>query len=167
MAGLAYVAMLGLFSFGHDHDVGGHDHAAGDHPAEHTPTVSVFSPKVIAIFMVGFGAAGFMASELHQSIFPATAWAAAGGAVIGGLAYAGLRLLYSQQVSSEVMISRVVGKTGTVTVTIPTDGVGEVSLTIDGQYLTYAARCAVVCPPIHVGSQVSIVRYYGSTLVVS
>jgi hypothetical protein len=56
----SFIIVAGSFLFGHDHDVGaadGHDlDASGGEPA-----ISIFSTKVIATLLMGFGAAGSIA----------------------------------------------------------------------------------------------------------
>lgn len=169
LAGFVYVALLGLFGgHGHDHDAsGGHGghHGPGDHPAEHTPTVSLFSPRIIALFMVGFGAAGFLATHQGKGLLFSTASAVLGGVVLGFIAWGMLTLLYSQQSDSTVQSSTVVGTTATVSTEIPADGMGEVNATVSGQVVQYWAR-ATGGEPLPVGAQVRILSIAGSTVEV-
>ena len=179
LCGLVYIVVISLFSLGHDHEPG-HGGGHGSHgshgshgaatPGQSMPSLNVLSPKVISIFMAGFGAAGFISSELHHSIFASTAWGFVGGLVIGTCAYAGLMLLYGQQATSEVSSSDAIGKVGAVTVTIPVDGTGEVSVSINGLYQTYPARLStsrMAGKNYSPGTPVKIDSAFGSTLLVS
>lgn len=162
-AGLVYIvltAALSQFTGGDDTDAS-HD---GDTDSGHD-TISIFSPKIIAIFMVGFGAAGVLATHYGANVITATLSGVAGGGGLGGLALLGLRLLYSQQASSEIHISDALNLSGLVTVEIPTVGAGEVGVTVKGQYLTYGATSRGVSIPRN--SRVRVAAVEGNSLIVS
>ncbi len=158
--GLAYIITLGfLGSFGGDHDADtDHDNDSGH------DTVSVFSPKIIAIFMVGFGAAGAIATHHDFGVTGATLFGLGGGAVLGAIAVAGLRLLHGQQASSEIVISDAINLTGNVTIDLPTVGFGEVSVVVKGQYLTYSASSRGTFIPRN--TLVKVVAVEGTYLIV-
>ncbi len=161
VAGLVYI----LFTAALGHVVGGHGHdVSHDNDTGHD-TISIFSPKIIAIFMVGFGAAGVLATYYGTDVIVATLWGVFGGGGLGGLALVGLRLLYSQQASSEILISDALNLSGLVTVEIPTVGAGEVAVTVKGQYLTYGATSRGVSIPRN--SRVKVVAIEGNSLIVS
>lgn len=159
--GFVYIlatSALGAIGGGHDAD-----HHDGDSSHDHE-TISVFSPKIIAIFMVGFGSAGCLATHYGLGAILATVAGLGGGLVLGSAALIGLRLLYSQQASSEIHISDAVGLTGTVTLAIPTVGRGEVGVSVKGQYLVYPAFSRGVAFAIN--SNVRIQAAEGSLLIV-
>lgn len=137
-AGLTYVlvtSILGFFFGGHGEN--SHD---GD-SAEHVDgTVSVFSSRIVAIFMIGFGAGGLIATHYGLSIITATLIGLSCGVGIGILALLGLRLLYSQQANSEISIVDTVGRIGTISVDIPENHFGEIDVAVKGQIMTYRAR---------------------------
>ncbi len=165
-AGLVYIlttSILGQFFGGHDgtHD-GGHD--GHDNDSSHS-TISIFSPKIIAIFMVGFGAAGTLSTHYGADVVIGTLVGVLGGGALGGLAFLGLRLLYSQQASSDIHISDAQGLTGSVLIDVPAVGAGEVGLSVRGQYLTYFARSQGI--PIPRQTRVTVQSVDGNTLVVS
>ena len=59
---------------------------------------------------------------------------------MAGLVYQFAKILYSQQASSEVQMSRLVGRSAEVTVAIPVDGVGQISLSMAGERSEHVAR---------------------------
>lgn len=160
-AGLAYILATGLFGA-----MGGHgDHVADGHSAEHVnDTVSIFSPKIIAIFMVGFGAGGSLATHAGLHVLGASFTGLGSGLFLGAIALVGLRLLYSQQSNSEITASDALGHVATVSTAIPANGLGEVETTIRGQLLSYRARAIT---PFSKGSSVKITAINGTEVTVS
>ena len=59
---------------------------------------------------------------------------------MAGLVYQFAKILYSQQASSEVQMSRLVGRSAEVTVAIPAGGVGQISLSVAGERTEHVAR---------------------------
>src|SRR5437867_3357295 len=119
LAVAAFIIVGGSFLFGHDHDVG-HDHDAS-HDVDSgsaEPTISIFSTKVMATLVMGFGAAGAIAVHYGANYITASLIGVLSGAALGGLMYLVLELFYQQQCSSLVPTSAAVGTTGSVTVTI-------------------------------------------------
>lgn len=160
--GFAYIVGTSILGavFGLDHDADAHDgDASHDHEA-----ISVFSPKVIAIFMVGFGGAGCLATHYGVSAVTATLIGLAGGSALGAAALFGLRLLHSQQASSEIHVTDTIGLSATVTLDIPTVGRGEVGVNVKGQYLTYSAQSRGVAFSRNTAVRIQAVE--GSTLIV-
>jgi membrane protein implicated in regulation of membrane protease activity len=165
----AFILVTSSFLFGgdhdgdhdHDHDHGGHELDAGG--AE--PTISVFSTKVLGTLLMGFGAAGAIASVYGFNHLNASLIGLVCGASLAGLMYLVLGVFYKQQASSLISTSSTVGAAGTVTVSIGGDAPGEVGLTVDGQYLTYSAssNSGSVIPK---GQRVRVVRTMGSHLIV-
>jgi membrane-bound ClpP family serine protease len=161
----SFIIVGGSFLFGHDGDVGhgdlGHDmDAAGDEP-----TISVFSTKVIATLLMGFGAAGAIAMHYGASYITASLVGVFCGVVLGGIMYFILEMFYSQQSSSLVATNSAVGCTGAVTVTIGDGEPGEVGLYLEGQYRTFSAT-SENGKPIAKGKNVLVVKTVGSHLVV-
>jgi membrane protein implicated in regulation of membrane protease activity len=162
LAGFLLVA--GSFLFGHDHDVG-HDHDGGDAGHDGDATISIFSTKVLATLLMGFGAAGAIATSYKIDYLAASLIGLLTGVLLGGLMYAILGFFYKQQASSLVQTSSAVGCGGTVTVSIAENGLGEVGLEVEGHYTTYVAR-SQDGRPVPKGSAVRVVRTLGSQLVV-
>lgn len=155
----SFVAVSGTFLFGHDHDMD-HDHdVGGDHE------ISIFSPKIIFSFTLGFGAAGAMASSYGLKAL----WCVLSGIVVGFLlsltAYGIIALFYKQQATSVIPTNSAIGKVANVTNEIPDNGVGEVGVDVLGQYQTYLARSRKGAA-IPKGSRVKVVENRGGELVV-
>lgn len=156
-----FLIMVGGFLFGHDHDAG-HDHAF-DHgdPA----SISIFSTKVIATFGTGFGAAGAIATYYGQNGLIASLIGFVCGAILAGVMYAFMSAVARQQASSLVATETLISQSGTVTVAIDKDSVGEVAVSHGGGYVTYSAR-STSPKPIQKGRPVRIIRTSGSLLIV-
>src|SRR5262245_12239412 len=116
--------------FGADHDLA-HDHdVAGDHGDMGGP--SVFSARVIASFLTAFGVGGVVGRYYNLSHPVSSGVGVASGIVMAGLVYQFAKILYSQQASSEVQMTALVGRSAEVSVAIPDGGVGQVALTYGG-----------------------------------
>ncbi|MFH1777162.1 MAG: hypothetical protein ABH952_06375 [Candidatus Omnitrophota bacterium] len=103
-----------------DVDVGGFD---GNVPESAGP--GMLNLKLILSFILGFGAAGYMAVFLSWSIYHVIA-GLIGGIVIWFMVYKVLSWLYKQQATSHVRGISFVGAEGTITVPIPKGGAGEI-----------------------------------------
>lgn len=163
IAAAGFILLLGGSVFGHDHDHDTHvDHEHDDGVGADEPTVSIFSIKVLATFIMGFGAGGAIAANYNAGPLAATGVGFGTGVILALLMYVVMRLIYSQQATSLVATESIKGKTGTVTVAIGKDAVGEVTVT-NRQYLARSSDGT----PIERGRQVSVVDTIGSDLVVS
>ena len=163
----AFIIVAGSFIFGHDHDAG-HDHGGEGHDAaggDSEPTISVFSAKVIATLLMGFGAAGAIARHYELGYLPASLIGLFCGLGLAGVMYMVLALFYNQQASSLVATSSAVGSSGRVTVSISESGQGEVGLQMDGQYCTFLAS-SEDGHPIAKGQPVKVTKTLGSQVVV-
>lgn len=162
----AFIIVAGSFLFGHDHD---HDHDADhDHPDVDTggdATISIFSTKVLGTFVMGFGAAGSIATYYGLGNLGASLVGLLFGGLLGGLMLLVVNVFYRQQASSLVPTSSAVGHTGNVTVSIAEGSTGEVSVSVDGQYCTYSATSSDG-NPIAKGQSVRVVKTLGSHLIV-
>jgi hypothetical protein len=145
----------------HDHDHG-HDHGGAGHAFA---TVSFFSPKVISVFLLAFGATGAISSVYGRGPLFSTVVGVAGGLVVASVAFWALRLLYGQQANSLLTNSRIVGAVGTVVTRISPREVGEVSLVVDSQRVTRLARSATG-DEIPAGKSVCVKSVAGDALLV-
>ena len=168
---LAVVGLIWLiFSllFGHDHEI---EHEVGvDHDTDHdmtndAPTISMFSTKVIATFLMAFGAAGSIARYNDVGMMGSSLWGLGSGLILSSIMYMLLALLYRQQANSIISTKNAVGKIGNVTVTISQYSIGEVGVTIDGSYLTYTAKSQDGSEILR-GRTVEVVAVAGSELMV-
>jgi len=158
------VLLIGGSIFGHDHDHDfGHGFDPGDGGAE--PTASIFSTKVIAMFIIGFGAAGFVARYHNSGPEVASLWGVACGLLLGFVMYLILRLIYSQQSNSLASSTGAVGHSGVVTIGIDPGHIGEVEVTMGSLQRTYQAR-AEGPSGIAKGSTIEVVKCQGGQVVV-
>jgi membrane protein implicated in regulation of membrane protease activity len=155
----AFVFLCGTYLLGHDHTEVSHgvDHGH-DSPG-------FFSPRVISIFCLAFGAGGAAASILGWSVLWATYVAFAAGLLLGLTAYSLLNLLYKQQANSLVTNAKLVGCLGQVVTRIPPNGCGEVTFIAAGQSMTQLASSAHHVE-LSVGKRVKILTVSGSALLV-
>ena len=142
---IGFMFMFVSFVFGLDHTVEvGHDMS---HPGEtnsETMSPSFFSLKVISCFMMGAGLGAsacrawitgplstehsiFMSGYLVDMVF-----ALVGGFLMGWLGWNIIRLLLSQQGGSSYTTQDFLGKRCQLPVSIPANGVGELSCDIKG-----------------------------------
>ena len=123
--------------FGADHDVGGHDISAdhGDHGGP-----SILSARVMASFLTAFGVGGVVARYYNLSHPASSGVGVVAGFVMSTIVYQFARILYSQQASSEVRMSTLVGRLAEISVAIPKGGVGQISLTYGGERSEHIAR---------------------------
>lgn len=88
-----------------------------------------------------------------------------GGAVFGGLIYLFASFLYSQQASSDIRVSELVGRTAQVTVAIPKDGLGQIRCSLGESVVEKLAR-AEDGGAISVNTSVKIESVVGETVLV-
>ena len=166
-AGIALVGFVFLLVmlfvgelFGGDHDLVGHD-VAGDFGGP-----SVFSSRIMAAFVTAFGVGGVVARYYDLSHPAASGVGIASGAVMAGIVYQFARILYSQQASSELQMTRLVGQTAEVSVAIPANGVGQISLSISGERTEHLAR-SKTGQALPRGTEVTITELRGDSVVVT
>jgi membrane protein implicated in regulation of membrane protease activity len=166
LAGLAYVVASGILGmvFGGDGTSDSADGSDGDSGDSHDG-MSIFSPKVIAIFAIGMGSGGSIATAYGLGFTAALLCGIGAGASFGGLLIFGARLLYKQRSSSDVQPSAAIGLMATVTIAIPSSGTGEVSLPVLNQYMTYLAR-SQSNQHLTKGTLAKVVAVNGGTLIV-
>lgn len=165
----SFILLAGSFFFGHDHDMDHADagHGVDGHDVGHDmePTISFFSVKVIATLTMGFGAAGAIAKLYGADYLVASLVGLGSGIALSLLMYFMLELIYKQQSSSIVSTSSAIGQTGIVQTGIAPGVLGEVSLNVGGQYMTYLAK-STAAKEIPKGRTVKVVGLIGSQLVV-
>ena len=167
----AFIVVAGAFLFGHDHDVGGgidhdfsHDFGHDAGPDTHG-IVGIFSTKVIFTFIMGFGAAGAIASYYNTGYPIASLIGVAVGIVLATIMY-GIILLFTEQQSNSIIgADSLLGCAGTVTVPIDKDSIGEIGVSVGGEYRTYPARLQGP-NPLQKGHAVRIVNAGGPVLTV-
>jgi membrane protein implicated in regulation of membrane protease activity len=136
---LLFMLLMGEV-FGSDHDVGAHDAHLGLDTDHGGP--SVFSVRIMAAFVTAFGVGGVVARYYDLSHPAASGVGTASGIVLAGIVYQFAKYLYSQQASSDVRMSSLVGRSAEVSVAIPASGVGQVTTTFGGERTEHIARTA-------------------------
>ncbi len=145
MAGLVFLGVfivsvilaLGSFLFGHDAD-----HDGGDH-GDHGGMPSVFSLRVISLFLVGFSGVGMVSFYAwNLSAGASTGIGALFGLILGGVGYGFIALFHKQQANSMVQPNEYVGLTGRISGSIPAGGTGQISVTVNNQLRTIFAVTA-------------------------
>jgi len=158
------VLLVGSYIFGHDGDAGEVSHDGDGHHDGDDATVSVFSLKVLSTFTLGFGIVG-AAFRYHGFGYEVASLAGVGsGLVLAGLMYGMLALFYGQQSSSNITFEKLVGQMAVVTGAVNENNVGEVGLSVSGEYGTYLAKSKV--GEIGKGKTVKIVDRVAGFLIV-
>jgi membrane protein implicated in regulation of membrane protease activity len=155
------------------HDVSGHTEGAGGH-AEAGPDTSdmpgfaALSPTTLAAFVTAFGGFGMVFSKIEALKNPWTSVPLSGlaGFLVAALVVALFRFIFRHtQSSSEAVVSRLIGTTGTIITPIPAQGVGEIAYVSGGSRYTAPAR-TVNGSTLATGQPVKIARIVGSDFYV-
>ena len=163
--GAAIILALGGSLFGHDHDVG-HDHDLHDSGGDHEGTISIFSTKVISVFIMGFGGGGAIAEFYHLGWVSSSLVGLVVGIVMGGVMYAVLSYLFGHQANSLVFANELVGRQGVVTIPIEPGAVGEVNVSCGDRIMTYLARTSTAGETLPKGCVIEVVSSAGNQLLV-
>jgi hypothetical protein len=142
IAAIGFLVLIISFAFGElfDHAdlFGGHD--ADLHGELGGGGVSFLSSRVISVFVTAFGGFGAIGIHLGYGVGASTGMGLAGGLVFGGLIYLFATFLYSQQASTDILVSDLVGQTAEVIVAIPKGGVGQVRCALGPNMIEKIAR---------------------------
>jgi membrane protein implicated in regulation of membrane protease activity len=167
IASIGFLFLVVSFLFGElfEHgDLAGHD--ADFHGDVHGgPGVSIFSTRVLSVFVTAFGGFGAIGIHLGYGTGVSTALGVAGGLVFGAIIYLFASFLFSQQASSEIRISDLAGRTAQVSVAIPKGGVGQIRCTLGECTVDKIARSRDG-EQIPVNTLVKIEAVVGDTVVV-
>ena len=112
------------------------------HDVGHGGGPSVLSLRVIAPFLTAFGVGGVVARHYDLSHPAASGMGIVAGVVMAGIVLQFAKLLNSQQVSTELTMRSLLGETATVTVAIPTAGLGQIQVSARGELSEHLARSA-------------------------
>ena len=151
--------------FGGDHDAAGHEIGVDAVDAEHGGP-GIFSVRIMAAFLTAFGVGGVVGRYYNLSHPAASGLGVLFGFVMATVVFQFAKLLHSQQASSEIKMSSLVGKTAEVSVGIPAGGVGQVTLSVGGERSEHIARAAGP-EALPRGSEVVITGLRGDGLVVA
>ena len=163
-----------LFGGDHDMHVGGFDGGHGEfghggHEAaqdgSHEGGPSVFSARIMATFVAAFGFGGAIGRYTGLSHLGSSAAGIVAGFVLATVVYQFAKALYSQQASSEVKMTTLVGMTAQVAIGIPEGGVGQISISAAGERSMHIARSRDG-HPIPAGAAVVIREVRGDSVLV-
>ena len=120
----------------------------------------------MASFLTAFGVGGVVARYYNLPHPAASGIGIVSGVVMAGVVYQFARILYSQQASSQIPMTRLVGQHAEVGVAIPPGGVGQVTLTYGGQRSDHLARSAD-SQAVARGTEVVVTGLRGDSIVVA
>jgi membrane protein implicated in regulation of membrane protease activity len=146
-------------------EISDHFDTSLDHDLDHGGP-SVFSPRVMSVFVTAFGGVGAIATYYGLSPVPASLTGFGSGVVLSALVLAFARFLYRQQATSEVRTSDLVGQSGRVVIAIPPGGVGQVRCRVGEELVDKIAR-AHDGRPVPEHTAVRVDEVLGDTVVVS
>jgi membrane protein implicated in regulation of membrane protease activity len=152
--------------FGADHDVGGHDVSVDHGDGDHGGGPGIFSARIMASFLTAFGVGGVVARYYNLPHPAASGIGVASGIVLAGIVYQFAKLLYSQQASSGMRMTDLVGRSAEVSVAIPEGGVGQIAITFGGEHSEHIAR-SVDGRALFRGVEVVITGLRGDAVVVA
>lgn len=154
-----------IFDFAGDvaHDIVIEHEVSMDHPETGGP--SPFSIRIIAAFLTGFGASGAIASFYKMNWIQSSGIGLCFGLLVGAIVYFLVSAMYKQQAQSGASLSEMVNLSGVVTVTIPKDGMGQVSVISKSCQSEHLAKSEDKSE-IRNGTDVKVVRIVGGQLVV-
>ena len=161
IAAFGFVFLIGSSILGDMFEHGDFSHDADGHGAG----PSLLSSRILSVFVTAFGSFGAIGIHLGFGIGLSTAMGFGGGALFAGVIYLFASFLYSQQATSHVRISDLVGNTAQVSVTIPKGGVGQVRCTLGDTVVEKVARAATN-EEIPVNSLVKINSIVGDVVLV-
>jgi membrane protein implicated in regulation of membrane protease activity len=159
---LFLIVMLVVGEVFGDHEFAGHEVSVDtDHGGP-----GYLSARVMAAFLTAFGVGGVVARYYGLSHPVASGIGVASGFVMAGIVYQFAKLLYSQQASSEMRMTTLVGQHAEVSVAIRPGGVGQISLTHGGERSEHIARSkdGLALPA---GASVVISGLRGDTVIVA
>ena len=165
IASVGFLLLLISALFGEhdtDHDAGletAHEIGFADHP-------SPFSLRIISLFFTAFGACGALARIAGASVLMASVAGTAGGLVVGFAGYHLIAFFMRQQASSLIPDEDLVGVVGQVSVAIPPDGLGQISVAVNEKRLHPSARASAAGLSFQEGERVKIVSSSGNTVYV-
>jgi hypothetical protein len=139
--GLLFLLVMLFFGGDHDLHIGEMD---GDHDVAHAADgeggPSIFSSRIIAAFTSAFGFGGTIGRYLGFGYPASSAFGIVCGIVLASVVFKFAELLWSQQASSEVKMTSVVGMTAEVAIAIPEGHLGQISLSAAGERSMHIAR---------------------------
>lgn len=153
--------------FGGDHEIAADHDLSVDHDFEAGQGgPGVLSVRVMAAFLTAFGVGGVVGRYYELSHPAASGVGVLCGVAMATIVYQFARILHSQQASSELKMSSLVGKIGEVSVAIPAGGLGQVTVSTGGERSEHLARSASA-QALPRGAEVVVTALRGDGLVVA
>lgn len=169
----AFVTFLAIAAFGFVFLIAGSilgdvfEHGDLAHDADgHGTGPSLLSSRILSVFVTAFGSFGAIGIHLGYGVGVSTGMGFGGGVLFGGVIYLFASFLYSQQASSHVRTSDLLGNTAQVSVAIPKGGMGQVRCTLGDTVMEKVARSASN-EEIPVNTLVKINSIVGDVLLVA
>ena len=164
-AGLLLLLLMLIAGGLGDHDVPVHEASLDHGDLDGHGGPSPFGIRIIASFLMFFGVGGMIGQYAAWEHPASSGLGIALGLVGATLVYRFATLLHSQEASSELLVGTLVSRHAQVTIAIPENGVGEVSLMVGAEQTAQLARSADGAP-IPSGGEVVIKAVRGSQVVV-
>jgi len=111
-----------------------------DVDVDHGGGASVFSPRVISVFVMIFGATGIVATIQELGMLSSILVSIFVGLIVAAIFYSIFNWIYRQQSTSVVNNNSLINHVGTVKTEIPAHGVGEVTVDYVGSRMTRSAK---------------------------
>jgi membrane protein implicated in regulation of membrane protease activity len=126
----------------------------------------IVDTRSVAVFVTAFGGFGAIGVQSGLGVVASSLVGLGSGVVLGGAVALFGRFLYSQQATSSVSGTQLVGRTAHVTVTIPPGGVGQVACRVGEERVEKLARTRESVE-LKTGSRVMIEEFAGDSVIVS
>lgn len=126
----------------------------------------IIDTRSVAVFVTAFGGFGAIGIQAGLGVFASSLVGLASGAVLGGAVALFGRFLYSQQASSSLSGTQLVGRTAQVTVTIPPGGVGQITCRVGEERVEKLARSREG-DELKIGARVLVEEFVGDSVIVS
>jgi len=123
--------------------------------------------RAISVFVTSFGGFGAIGIQMGLGVLSSSLLGLASGVVLGGVVSLFARFLYSQQATSSVSSSQLVGRTAQITVTIPAGGIGQISCRVGEERVEKIARARSDDLELKSGTLVRIDEIAGDSVIVS
>jgi len=139
IAGVGFLFLLISLVFGELFDLFGDFDHDWDHDLGHGGP-GFFSSRVLSVFITAFGGIGAIAVSRGFTVFASSLIGFGGGLALATPVYILAHFLFSQQASSMVQISDLVGRTAQVSVAIPAGNVGQIRCLLGNEVVEKIAR---------------------------
>jgi membrane protein implicated in regulation of membrane protease activity len=162
IAGVGFLFLLISLVFG---EIFEHLGVDADHSFDHSGP-SFLSVRGISVFVTAFGGIGAIGIRYGLSTTGASLAGVAGGLVFASIIYMFAKFLYSQQATSSLSATDVLGQSCRVIVAIPAGGLGQVRCRIGDELVDRIARSRSG-EAIAENAPVRVEEILGETVIVS